>query len=166
MSKWIRRNIWLMPIVAIVILMLLKRLEIFYPSEAEIANFFSQDFWVSTSFGEYLEERFGTGSSIWLWLLPLFSALVLWKLFISKSSSSGGGLLDGISKIMNAFTFCILICVFGGGALLILVAVLSLIFAFLHIWGIVDKNGLPLFLSDISIDHTTYLVSFLSPFVL
>jgi hypothetical protein len=112
-----------------------------------------------------LIERDWSNTS-WYWLLAPFSVLVLWKLFISKSSSSGGGLLDGVSKIINSFGFVILVCVVGGGALLILVAVLSLIFAFLHIWGIVDKNGLPLFLSEISVDYTTYLVSFLSPFVL
>jgi hypothetical protein len=145
MIKWARRNIWLMPFAGITIVILLKGLEIPYTS-VDTINSYLQDYRLIT---EYTEEEYGTGSATWYWLLAPFSVLVLWKLFISKSSSSGGGFLGGISKIMNAFTFFILVCVVGGGGLLILVAGLSILFATLDSWGYVNKNGLPLFLTGI-----------------
>ncbi|MFT7644439.1 MAG: hypothetical protein ACI9BF_000083 [Candidatus Paceibacteria bacterium] len=125
MSKWIRRNIWLMPFAGIAIVILLKGLEIPYTSVDTITNSYLR------LITEYTEEEYGTGSTVWLWAVIPVIVLVLWKLFISKSSSSGGGFAAGMVKIFDSILGTIVALVIGAGGLAILSVVLLIILAIL-----------------------------------
>jgi hypothetical protein len=76
----------------------------------------------------------------WYWLLAPFSVLVLWKLFISKSSSSGGRSATGIVKIFDSIPAIIAALVIGVGGLFILSVVLLILLAILdYTTDVMDK---------------------------